>query len=127
MADTGIFRELHAVVIPVPDLDAARAFYEGVLGLEVVRHVEGGLTVYRTNGPTHLCCFLPTGDDDGPSTVGAFPNFRSEDIDQTHAYLVDHDVDCGPIDAAPGIKWMRARDPFGNRFDVCEYGPEWLS
>ena len=127
MADTGIFRELHAVVVPVPDLEQARAFYEGVLGLEVARHIDGGLTVYRTGGPTHVCCFLPTGDGDGPAPLGAFPNFRSDDIDQTHAYFVERGVECGPVDAAPGIKWMRASDPFGNRFDVCEFGSDWLS
>jgi len=126
MADTGIFRELHAVIVPVPDLDAARAFYGGVLGLEVARHMDGMMTVFRTGGPTHVCCFLPFEEAEGPAMGGSFPNFRSDDIAATRAHLVEHGVECSEIQAAPELKFLQASDPFGNRFDVCEYGEDWL-
>ena len=123
---TGVFRELHATVIPVPDLERAHAFYGGVLGLAVVREIPGALTVYGTAGPTHICLFLPLEAGEGPTSGGAFANFRSDDIEVTRQHLLDHGVDCGGIDDTPVLKWFSFRDPFGNRIDVCEYDEEWL-
>ena len=123
---SGIFRELHAVVVPVPDLEQARAFYAGVLGLEVVREVPGAISVYGTGGETYVCLFLPTEASEGPAAGGAFPNFRCDDIEATRQHLVDRGVDCGPIDASPALSWFPSSDPFGNRFDVCAFGEDWL-
>ncbi len=126
METAGIFRELHATVIPVLDLVGARAFYGGVLELELVKDIPDVLAVFATGGGTHICVFRPETDEEGPASGGAFPNFRSDDIAATHAHLTAHGVACGAIQMGDPLSWFQFRDPFGNRIDVCAYGSTWL-
>lgn len=125
---TGLFRELHAAVVPVSDLAKARAWYEGVLGLEP-RRVEGTfLAVYGTAGPTHLCLYVPAPGTERPGydDQGAFPNWRADDIEATRERLVEKGVPCTPIRGGGGVSFFTFRDPDGNRHDVCAFGPDWL-
>ena len=126
---TGIFRELHAAIVPVSDLGAACAWYESVLGLEPRRVIEGVLAVYGTSGPTHLCLYVPEpgGEKPGYADQGAFPNWRSDDVEMTRAHLLAHDVRCTDVVAGGTLSFFTFYDPDGNRHDVCEYGEAWLA
>ena len=126
---TGIFRELHAAIVPVQDLARASAWYESVLELRPRRVVEGVLAVYGTSGPTHLCLYVPEAAGEGAWGEGSqasFPNWRSDDLDATRAHLVDHDVACSEIVDGGTLRFFTFHDPDGNRHDVCEYGDAWL-
>jgi catechol 2,3-dioxygenase-like lactoylglutathione lyase family enzyme len=129
MENPGLFRELHAAVIPVSDMAESRRWYEEILGLEPKRVTpEGFLTVYATPGPTHICLYTcePMGEKAGYEGQGCFPNGRSDDIEATQAHLVQHDVECTEVQTGGPIRWFTFYDPDRNRHDVCEYGPDWL-
>jgi catechol 2,3-dioxygenase-like lactoylglutathione lyase family enzyme len=121
----GIFRELHAAVVPVRDLEAARGWYEKVLGLRVEKEVGGFLAVYGTGGPTRICLYVPEPGSEQHGQ-GTFPNWRARDIDATREYLVERGVDCSEVGRGDELSWFSFRDPDGNRHDVCEYTPAWL-
>jgi catechol 2,3-dioxygenase-like lactoylglutathione lyase family enzyme len=125
----GIFRELHAVIVPVRDLAASLAWYRETLGLEPRRVEEGFLAVLGTGGPTHVCLYVPEDAEDGTgeAPAGSFPNFRTDDIDAAHAHLVGHGVRCTEVARGGPLAFFTFHDPDGNRIDVCEYGPAWLS
>ena len=74
--DESGFRELHAAIVPVQDLNAARTWYEDVFGLEAPRRVVPPvLAVYAVAGPTHLCLYVPEpGEAPGYPNQGSFPN-----------------------------------------------------
>ena len=124
----GIFRELHAVVVPVTDLDASLAWYRETLGLEPRRVIDGALAVLGTGGPTNVCLYVPGPDGTkGTCPTGTFPNFRAEDIAATRARLVDHGVTCSEVLGGGGVEFFTCHDPDGNRIDVCAFGDDWLA
>lgn len=128
MDDAGIFRELHATVIPVTDLDRSVRWYGDVLGLMPRRTIEGFLCVLGTGGATNICLYVPEAGDETPGGggSGAFPNFRTDDIDATHAHLVRSGATCTEVGRGPELSWFTFFDPDGNRIDVCEYTEAWL-
>lgn len=125
----GIFRELHAAIVPVSDFERARRWYEEVLELRPRKVLEGFLVVYDTGGPTHLCLYVPDVDKERPGYQdgGAFPNWRAEDIDETHRTLLERGVRCTPVQRGPGLAWFTFYDPDGNRYDVCAFGSDWMA
>jgi catechol 2,3-dioxygenase-like lactoylglutathione lyase family enzyme len=113
--------------LAVPDIKAARRFYELTLGLEVAELIEGTLQV-RLAGGGRL--FLYPKPDFVPATYTVL-NFPVEDIERTVDALkergVKFDVYDRPIktDARgislggkPRIAWFR--DPAGNILSVIE-------
>jgi catechol 2,3-dioxygenase-like lactoylglutathione lyase family enzyme len=124
----GLFREFHAVVVPVGQMARSRAFYEEVLGLEPRKTLDDFMTVYGLGGTAHLCLYAAeaTRERPGYDGQGCFPNFRAEDIEAVHRQLTEQGVECSDIGGGGGVRWFRTRDPDGNRIDVCEFGPEWL-
>lgn len=122
-----IFKELHAVVIPVSDPEASKTWYEEVLGLELVKEIKAMLYVFETGGPTRVCIYRPPPEEKpGYQDGGAFANFRTEDAQATHALLQERGVKCTPLLQAPELTFFSCFDPDGNRIDVCEFGPDWL-
>jgi catechol 2,3-dioxygenase-like lactoylglutathione lyase family enzyme len=53
-----IFRQIKETCIYTPNLNAARDFYHGRLGLEVISHVKGKHIFFRA-GTSVLLCFNP--------------------------------------------------------------------
>jgi catechol 2,3-dioxygenase-like lactoylglutathione lyase family enzyme len=127
--EAGIFREMHAVVVPVGDMERSRRFYEKILGLTPVKALPGHfMTVYGTGGPTHVCLYVPEPGTERPGHEGrgSFPNFRCDDVETVRNHLLEHGVECSEIGEGGSLRWFRFADPDGNRLDVCEYGPDWL-
>ena len=121
-----LFREFHAVVIPVTDMAAGRDWYENTLGLEprkIVGDENFGLTVYQLQPSAHLCLFK---SDETGGTQTVFFNLRTEDARATRDKLLARGVDCTDINADGPVTWFSMHDPFGTRIDCCEYGTDWL-
>ena len=103
---------LSAVRLFVHDLDAARAFYEGLgLPLEDV----GGALVGRS-GTVDVVIESDDGEHDGLSGRFAGLSFAVEDAARVHADLMAQGVDLlGPPERQPwGAVLLHLRDPSGN-------------
>ncbi len=81
-------RELNIVIIRTPDLAAARAFYEGVLGMKVEAEGPAFLQVESADGRGST---LGVGLGE-PSGTGPQIWWRTEDTDAMHAMLVEKGV-----------------------------------
>ena len=110
-----------------PDLAAARAFYEGTLGLEV-GDVEGQplLTLHLGDGPPTMIYEKP---DHAPATYTVL-NFATDDVDGAVDALIDRGVTFERYEGfgqdergvshgmGPTIAWFT--DPAGNILSVVE-------
>lgn len=109
----------------VPDLEAARAFYGDVLGIETSSH-DGLLTLHLAGERETLIYLKPNHE---PATYTIL-NFPVEDIEATVDELLERGVDIELFDgfehdergiardAGPPIAWFR--DPAGNILAVIE-------
>lgn len=111
-----------SAIVAVADLDRARAFYGGVLGLELVEEgAEEGVLVYRT-GATRLVVYAS--DHAGTNRANAIVWGVGGDIDAIVAALeaagatFEHYPDIGRLDGnvhlAGGMKLVWLKDPDGN-------------
>ena len=99
-----------APTLAVSDMERARGFYEGKLGLTLAAEVEGTIR-YKCGGGTGLALFeRPMEPID--RTVAAF---EVDDIEQEVADLRERGVDVeGVITLPSGIKRAFFKDPDGN-------------
>ncbi len=122
----GIFDALNMVVMRVKDLRTARAWYERVLELQVAEENNAGQTVVLDLGRGANLCLWQLGIDEmlaTAPTAAAFPNFRTGDVDGTHAKLEGLGVHVTPLRDTGGVKWFSFFDPDGNRVDVMQNRP----
>lgn len=122
----GIFDALNMVVMRVKDLRTARAWYERVLELTVSEENNAGQTVVLDLGRGANLCLWQLGADEmlaTAPTAAAFPNFRTGDVDGTHAKLEGLGVHVTPLRDTGGVKWFSFFDPDGNRVDVMQNRP----
>ncbi len=117
--------------IPVKDVDRARAFYEGVLGLSFVAGPRGdGSFEYKCGSGTGLFTY-PTEQNAGksPATLAAW---QVDDIQATAKALRDKGVALEDYDlpglrteqgiaTLPGGKTIWFKDPDGNILNVFEH------
>jgi catechol 2,3-dioxygenase-like lactoylglutathione lyase family enzyme len=116
--------------IPVRDVDRARGFYEGLLGLKFVGgpRADGSLE-YECGSCTGLFTY-PTEDNAGksPATLAAW---QVDDIEATATALRDEGIALEDYDlpglktergiaTLPGAKALWFRDPDGNILNVFE-------
>jgi catechol 2,3-dioxygenase-like lactoylglutathione lyase family enzyme len=114
------------VVLRVRDLKSARAWYERVLELKVSEENSSGQTVVLDLGRGANLCLWQLGPDETPATTdiaGAFPNFRSGDVEGIHGKLDGLGVTVTPLKDSGGVKWFSFYDPDGNRIDVVQNRP----
>jgi len=122
----GIFDALNMVVMRVKDLRVARSWYERVLELHVVEENAAGQTVVLDLGRGANLCLWQLAVDETLATAptaAAFPNFRTGDVDGTHAKLEALGVHVTPLRDTGGTKWFSFFDPDGNRIDVMQNRP----
>jgi catechol 2,3-dioxygenase-like lactoylglutathione lyase family enzyme len=113
----------HHVSFPISDLERARSFYEGVLGLRPIERPNlgvGGIW-YRLGGTEIHLIVTPPGVDVGTrapktSPLGPHTAFAIADYDQAVAYLRERGVEVLETNARMGQMWIR--DPDGNVFEL---------
>jgi catechol 2,3-dioxygenase-like lactoylglutathione lyase family enzyme len=91
--------KLEVIVVPVSDVDRAKAFYADRLGFNVdVDHRDGDFRVVQLT-PQGSACSITIGTGINPSEPGTLGGLQVtvSDINAAHADLVERGVDCGEI------------------------------
>ena len=113
--------------LPVADLDASRAFYEGVLGLEVATD-QGSCLIFATGGGSYVgVC-----ERDGASpSSGVILTLVANDVDGWSQKLEAANVDVvsGPDHSeAYGIYHVFFHDPDGHLLEIQRFDdPKWAA
>ena len=118
-----IARQLHHASFPVSDLDRARRFYEGVLGLEAIERPDLGFPGAWYSAGTcevHLIV-VPEGTDVGSGPKDLNPlalhtAFAIDDYDEVHVRLKDAGLEVLGLGSEIGQMWIR--DPDGNIIEL---------
>jgi predicted enzyme related to lactoylglutathione lyase len=110
----GVLRQVDAVTVPVPSLEAGLAFYGDVLGYR---------ELWRNDQAGQAAVELPDGDSELVlTTEQAYePNWLVDDVELCLAAFVAHggDVIAAPIDIPVG-RVAVVGDPFGNALVILE-------
>lgn len=118
---------LEVVVVPVTDVDRAKAFYAEKLGfnVDVDTNVEGAFRVVQLTPPGSGCSITL-----GPLVVDEVPESSARyqlcvlDIEQARAQLVERGVEVSDITSfrggGPYDKFVFLKDPDGNNWAVQE-------
>jgi catechol 2,3-dioxygenase-like lactoylglutathione lyase family enzyme len=120
MAAPRLFR----VILPVPDIEAAAAFYAQVLGMPGTR-VSSGRHYFDCAG-TILACYDALADGD-PDEIGPNPQhvyFSVDDLEASHERASEANCrELTGIELQPwGERSFYARDPFGNPICFVDAG-----
>jgi catechol 2,3-dioxygenase-like lactoylglutathione lyase family enzyme len=118
---------LELVVVPVTDVDRAKAFYTEKLGfnVDVDTHVEGAFRVVQLTPPGSHCSITL-----GPLVVDEVPEASARfqlcvlDLEQARAQLIDRGVEVSEITSfaggGPYDRFVFLKDPDGNNWAVQE-------
>lgn len=116
--------KLELVLLPVVDVDRAKAFYRDTLGFVEdadVRPAEG-VRVVQLTPPGSACSIgLGTGLPAYEATPGSVRALHLvvDDIEQARAELLGRGVDVGPIqDVGGGVSYAPLSDPDGNTWTL---------
>ena len=113
--------------LPSADLERSRAFYEGLLGLELVVD-QGSCHIFAVADRA----FLGTCQRDAvEATEGVIFTFVTDDVDGWCTRILDSGgrIESGPEHSAQyGIYHAFLRDPDGHRLEIQRFDePEWSS
>ena len=131
--------KLELVVLPVTDVDRAKAFYMDQMGFTLdVDHRAGGTFRVVQLTPPGSACSITIGTGVSRSTPGAYQGLHLvvSDIEATRAWLVERGAPVsepfhfGPDGQTPGVHpgrgnyetFMSIEDPDGNGWLVQEVG-----
>jgi predicted enzyme related to lactoylglutathione lyase len=112
------------VGIPVTDIQRAREFYEGVLGLKVSDEMMGGKWIeYAMDDDT--LAIANVGEQWTPSDQGTAVAFEVEDFDKAVKRLKDQHVrfTAEPFET-PCCRMAVVQDPDGNKLIIHKLKPE---
>lgn len=120
-----MIKSIHHVQLAMPkgEEDAARAFYEGVLGLSEVAKPEvlagrGGCWFEAGGVRVHL------GVEEGFQPARkAHPGLLVGDLDALVARLDEAGIAARPDEDYPGFRRVYIDDPFGNRIELMQEAP----
>ncbi|HKC29181.1 MAG TPA: VOC family protein [Jatrophihabitans sp.] len=130
--------KLEVIVVPVSDVDRAKAFYADQLKFNVdVDHRDGDFRVVQVTPPGSACSitFGTTINPSEPGTLGGL-QVTVTDIEQAHRELTESGVEASEIqhfehgeprpgpdpERAPFNSFVFFKDPDGNRWAIQE-GP----
>jgi predicted enzyme related to lactoylglutathione lyase len=112
------------VGIPVTDLERARGFYEGVLGLKVSDEMMDGKWIEYAVGDDTLA-IANVGDEWTPSDQGTGAALEVEDFDEAIRRLKDRHVRfAGEPFETPCCHMAVIQDPDGNKLLIHKLKPE---
>ena len=124
MPEPDLFEALDTVVLRVRDVDAAKAWYQAKLGLEVSREDMGErLVVLGQRGGTSLSLWeLKRGESllETLGVVGSFPVFAVRDARAAWEILREREVLVDPLREAGGVLSFEFRDLDGNKLEACQ-------
>jgi catechol 2,3-dioxygenase-like lactoylglutathione lyase family enzyme len=118
--------KLELVVLPVADVDRAKAFFVGALGWTADVDVQPGpgLRVVQVTPPGSACSFgFGAGLDAYDGRPGSVQHLHLvvADLEAAREDLLGRGVDVAPIaDAGGGVRYAAFRDPDGNGFVLQE-------
>lgn len=116
--------KLELVLLPVMDVDRAKAFYRDTLGFieDVDVRPAEGVRVVQLTPPGSACSIgLGTGLPAYEATPGSVRALHLvvDDIEQARAELLGRGVDVGPIqDVGGGVSYAPLSDPDGNTWTL---------
>ena len=118
--------KLELVMVPVTDVDRAKAFYE-----KVGFHADHDQTVseevrFVQLTPPGSACSIAIGRGLTEMAPGSLDNLQAvvADADAAHADLVARGIDVSGIDDQPWGRFIQFRDPDGNRWTLLQL-PSW--
>lgn len=112
------------VGIPVTDIERARRFYEGILGLKVSEKMMGGQWIEYSVGPDTLA-IANVGEQWTPSDQGTGAALEMENFDQAIAELNKAGIKFAaePFET-PCCHMAVVQDPDGNKLIIHKLKPE---
>ena len=119
--------KLELVIVPVEDIDRAKAFYRDRLGFVEDLDVQpmDGVRVVQLTPPGSACAIgmgtgLPVYEEIEPGSVRGL-HLVVRDIEEARAELLDHGVDIGDVqDVGGGVRYAGFSDPDGNTLTLQE-------
>ena len=118
--------KLELVMVPVTDVDRAKAFYE-----KVGFHTDHDQTVseeirFVQLTPPGSACSIAIGRGLTEMAPGSLDNLQAvvADADATHADMVARGIEVSGIDDQPWGRFIQLRDPDGNRWTLQQL-PDW--
>jgi catechol 2,3-dioxygenase-like lactoylglutathione lyase family enzyme len=118
--------KLELVIIPVSDVDRAKAFYTDQIGFvaDQDHRVSDELRFVQLTPPGSACSIaIGQGIVEGtPGTVKGFQMVVS-DVHAARAELVERGVDVGDVEDLPWGSFVYFRDPDGNSWAVQQLPP----
>lgn len=117
-------KDIGFIGIPVTDIERARKFYEGVLGLTMSDRMMGGQWIEYSAG-TGTLAIANVGDDWKPSDDGTSVALEMEEFDQTIAELKRANIKFAaePFET-PCCHMAVVHDPDGNKIIIHKLKPE---
>ena len=117
---------LELVILPVSDVDRAKAFYADQLGF-VVDHdqrVSDDLRFVQLTAPGSACS-IAVGQGLTDAAPGSVQGLQVvvDDADAAHEFLVAHGVDAPPVQDLAWGRFTGFVDPDGNRWAVQQLPP----
>ena len=113
--------KLELVIVPVSDVDRAKAFYAEQAGFNVDHDhtVNENLRFVQLTPPGSPCSIaIGKGVTDAEPGTAVGMQLVVEDIEAAHAELAGRGVQVSEITRGPGGAFVSFRDPDGNRWSV---------
>jgi catechol 2,3-dioxygenase-like lactoylglutathione lyase family enzyme len=110
--------------IRVHSLEAAKAFYVEVLGLEILQEAPAIRLLAVRAGAVRISIFADAAaaDTEVASAAGGHVIFRTPSLARTIDRLRRAGIDVPEVSEAPGfMRYVALRDPSGNLVEIAEY------
>lgn len=102
------------------DLTRARAFYQDVLGLELLMD-HGWIRTYGSQ--SEMTVQVSFASEGGSGTPVPDLSIEVDDVDEAHRRMSDagFPIDYGPVDEPWGVRRFFVRDPFGKLVNILAH------
>lgn len=121
-----LLKGMEGVFIPVKDPELSANWYEEILGFKLLYIEEEAAVMRIAEQSQTVVCLVKTLNHQPmrfPNNnfgVGKYYNFNPENIEETHKFLLNHNVKVSPIDGEGNTKFFTFYDPDGNPLGVCQ-------
>ena len=106
--------------IATPDIDKARAFYEEVLGLDVLMDL-GWIRTYGSKAK--MTVQVSVMSEGGSGTPVPDLSIEVDDVEEALARVrkANVGIEYGPVDEPWGVRRFYVRDPFGKLVNILQH------